>query len=68
MQTQHLLTTREAAERLALHPDTLKRWRAEGRGPAAIEVTPPTSARPVWRYRAEDVDAWIEGGRVNGAR
>ena len=58
-----LLTTKEAAGSLGLAEHTLRMWRYECRGPAFIRL----SARAV-RYRREDLDAWVEGHRVETQR
>jgi len=34
----NLLTTIQAAERLGLHSDTLRRWRTEGIGPGFVRL------------------------------
>ena len=47
---QKLLTTGEVAERLAVHPETVRRWVAQGKLSA---VRLPSGVR---RYRAADVD------------
>lgn len=49
-----LLTTRETAELVGFKEQTLKNWRATGRGPAFIRV----NGRSV-RYRLDAVQAWI---------
>ncbi len=49
-----LLTPREAAERLAVHPETLRRWAREGRISA---VKLPGGAV---RFRPEDIAALTE--------
>ncbi len=48
-----LLTVSELAELLKLKRGTLDRWRAAGIGPTWIEVGGQ------FRYRREDVDAWL---------
>lgn len=45
-----LLTTNEVADWLKVDPDTLRRWRRTGRGPASTKL----GARSV-RYRRGDV-------------
>lgn len=55
-----LLTTREAAEALALSPRTLEAFRLRGNGPDYIRIG--TSPRGAVRYREADLLAWIEGG------
>lgn len=48
-----LLTTEEAAERLRVHPATMRRWRLDGMGPRYLKVG------SVHRYPAHDLEAWI---------
>ncbi|MCV7492324.1 helix-turn-helix domain-containing protein [Micrococcus luteus] len=51
------LTSPEAAAWLAISPQTLRNWRAQGRGPAFRR-----SGRPGARvyYRLSDLEAWVE--------
>lgn len=51
------LTEHEAADRARVNADTMRRWRRQGTGPEWHRA----GARLV-RYRATDVDAWIEQG------
>lgn len=57
-------TDHQAADRIGVHRDTLRRKRADGTGPRVIKVGPR-----LVRYRPEDVDAWMEqhaqGGQGN---
>ena len=48
-----LLGVRELAERLAVNPRTVRRWREQGRLPRAIEMG------GVVRWRQEDIDQWL---------
>ena len=50
-----LLTVREAAELLRVHPETLRRWTREGR----IRLGGMAGSR--LRYRRDDLSRWIEG-------
>lgn len=50
------LTTEEAAARLRLQPQTLERWRMQGKGPAFIKQG--HSKRAPVLYREEDIDAY----------
>ena len=50
-------TTAEVAEMIHVHPQTLVRWRREGRGPVA------TRAEGGIRYLADDVRHWLVAGR-----
>ena len=49
-----LLTTAQAAERVCRSARTLERFRAAGEGPKYLKI-----GRWV-RYRAEDLDEWLE--------
>lgn len=51
-----LLTTDQAAEFIGIKPDTLYRWRKEGRGPAFVK------SRGFVRYTAEALNQWIAAG------
>ncbi|MFO1076449.1 MAG: helix-turn-helix domain-containing protein [Planctomycetota bacterium] len=48
------LTTKQAAALLALHPDTLRRYRREGGGPPFARIG------RVIRYKAAVLDAWMQ--------
>ena len=48
-----LLTTFQVADLLALHPDTLRAWRSQGRGPAWVRL----GSR--YRYTSEAINAFI---------
>ena len=52
-----MLTTEEAAERLRLNPQTLERWRRDGRGPKWERRG--IGLRPVIRYHPEDLEEWL---------
>lgn len=51
---ERLLTTQEVATWLDVHPHTLYQWRRSGRGPRPLRVGSNV------RYRASDVEAWLE--------
>ncbi len=51
-------TTDELAERLAIKPNTLERWRSQGVGPPFVKV----GNRAV-RYKFAEVEAWLEKER-----
>jgi excisionase family DNA binding protein len=53
---EDLLTTQQLAERLQVSVPTVKRWRREGGGPPFVRA-----GRSV-RYRAGEVDRWLEQG------
>lgn len=53
-----LLTPREVSALLQVGPETLKRWRLAGIGPAAVRVGGQ------WRYRPDDVAAWLNAQPV----
>ena len=50
-----LLTAHDVADRLRVDTKTIRRWRESGRLPPAIEMG------GIVRWRAQDIDAWIEG-------
>ena len=54
-----MLNTAEAAEYLGLQPDTLERWRRQGRGPKYIRMEG-------WaiRYRRCDLESFIKQSTV----
>ena len=52
------LTPGEAAERIRLSPDTLRRWRREGTGPAWHRA-----GDRLVRYRTDDIDTWMTHGK-----
>ena len=47
-----LLTVREAAAQLRLHPETLYRWNAEGKGPTFVRLGTAFAATGAIRARA----------------
>lgn len=50
-----LLTTKECAALLAVHPVTLATWRLEAhKGPRFVKIGSAV------RYRRSDIDAWLE--------
>ena len=49
-----LLTTAQVAERINVHPGTLRWWRSVGKGPRSF-----TLGEHSVRYRAADVEAWV---------
>ena len=57
-----LLTEAQAADLLALKPDTLRRWRYQGRGPTFVRVGASV------RYRITDVERWIAANTVQPRR
>lgn len=52
-------TTREAADRLGLKPNTLEVWRVQGRGPRFIKIEGAV------RYDDDDLAAYEEENRFN---
>lgn len=55
VKTATFMTVNDVAERLRVDPKTVRRWRETNQLPAALEVG------GVIRWRAEDIDTWIEG-------
>lgn len=51
------MNTKQVAERLGIHPQTLKNWRVTGKGPAYLHVGKAI------RYREQDVDLWEKANR-----
>lgn len=51
------LTPTELAEELNVDPETLSRWRASGKGPRFVKLSPGRTG--AIRYRREAVDEWI---------
>ena len=54
----HALDERDAGRYIGYKPDTLRKWRREGTGPAYIRCN-----RSV-RYLLADLDAWLAKHRV----
>lgn len=50
-----LLTEREVADRLQMAASSLRNWRTQGRGPKWLALS-----RRAVRYRAADVEEWLE--------
>jgi predicted DNA-binding transcriptional regulator AlpA len=53
-----LLSNRQAAARLGVQPQTLRKWRLEGRGPVFVRLGKHLRSRV--GYRASDVESWLE--------
>ena len=51
------LTTHQLAAQLGITPQTLRRWRMDGRGPRYARLGGPRSMAV---YREADVDDWLE--------
>ena len=62
-QDDRLLTRKQAAEVLGFQPQTLARWKWEGREDRPPEVR---VGRRAVRYRASDLEKWI-ASRVAGS-
>ena len=58
---EELLTSREVAALLKVHPSTLSRWRERREGPAWLDV----GGLP--RYAVDDVRLWLDGHRQEAA-
>lgn len=57
-----LLKPHEVAKMLTVHPDTLRVWRRDGKGPAYVRI----EGRVL--YMPQDVQAYIAAQRVEVAR
>jgi len=60
--TEKLLSLRDAAERLDVHPRTLLRWIREGRLPGARKI--PGRFGGEWRIPEGDLDKLTRPGRI----
>ncbi len=58
--TEILLTSKDAAEYLNLSESTLKKWRAQGRGPLFSRL-------PAVRYRLADLEKFIQERAVSNS-
>ncbi len=54
---EQLISTRQAAQLLGLSPDTLRRWRTSGRGPAYARFG-ALHGRAF--YLPKDIEAWVD--------
>lgn len=55
---QRLLSPKEAAHLLGVHPKTLQNWRGIGKSPPYIKLGGKLRSRV--QYRAEDIHEWIK--------
>jgi predicted DNA-binding transcriptional regulator AlpA len=60
--TERLLTVREVAEWLNVAEGTLRYWRHTHRGPRSLTLQGGV------RYRAGDIEEWLERGAKRGER
>ena len=51
--SEHLLSEKEAADKLGLSPSTLRNWRWKGEGPAHLKLGGAV------RYRPEDLQGFL---------
>lgn len=60
------LTTEELAVRYDLKPDTIKRWRMNGRGPAFYKAKQfaINPRAPRIRYKLADILAWEQSNNI----
>jgi predicted site-specific integrase-resolvase len=56
-----MLNTKQAAEKLGINPKTLTNWRAQGRGPEAIQLS-----KRVTRYPVESINKYLASKTVAG--
>lgn len=56
MDGQQWLTVQQVAERLQVHPETVREWLRDGRLKGSR-----ISRRAGWRIRPEDLSAFVEG-------
>lgn len=54
-----MLTVREAALRLRLHPDTIRRMAARGDLPGAVKLGGKGAGRKEWRIPQTDLDNYL---------
>jgi excisionase family DNA binding protein len=52
-----MLGTKEAAEKIGVHKETLRRWRDSGRGPAYQKI----GSR--FYYKDGDIKKWLDSNR-----
>jgi DNA-binding transcriptional MerR regulator len=55
--SEELLSTNEAAKRLRIMPQTLRKWRGQGYGPPYVRVGKARTGRVY--YRISDMEAWL---------
>lgn len=69
--SDHALTSTEAADFLGVSPKTLNNWRSQGRGPAYVKYTGATDGlgrqRGTVGYRLGDLRAFVEAHRVGAS-
>lgn len=53
-----LATSKEVAEYLNIHPQTMDRWAVTGKGPSYAKI------EGIRRYSWADVRAWVEAQKV----
>lgn len=56
------LSTQEASKYLGIRPNTLARWRSDGKGPAYLKLG--EGKQGAVRYLKEDLDIWLAQRRV----
>lgn len=57
-----MLTVREVADRLNVHPETVKRWLRSGRL-KGTKLPAGRWGRGEWRIAEEDLQAFLDGGQ-----
>ena len=60
----HALSRKVAAELLGINVRSLDRWRAEGRGPAFLDLSIGKGKKSCIRYLYSDIIAFLESARI----
>lgn len=62
LDSKRLLDTPAAADVLGISPETMRKWRHRGIGPAYVQLS-----RSQVRYRIADLDKWIKSRLIGGS-
>src|SRR4051812_26118022 len=63
-----LLTSREFAAFIGVHPATPKKWRHQGRGPEFVKLTTGAMTTGAIRYEMGAVESWLAARRIKPKR